>query len=268
MTGEFESEAVPEYTKYNPSTNYTGYYDANSFIGNHTYFGGVDYESSRPNNYRLDLKPTLMDTLTQDMTQTDYSSDLKLQFFDGPQSNTNPDIYGKTVTDVKSVTMTDLIEQINPADPNNVTAYNRVYLASIDDYSDLDNDPNQITVVDWCLFACKSKTIGAPLVNNRYVVVTEYVQKQGGVELQNYTNPVALSAMVDMDTKLVTFYENNDYTTQVAIYPMKDVVIFFGGSGTGLLPRVVMQLGEDLNVELLKVPEPTYMDPSYGVELA
>lgn len=258
MTGEFQSEPVPEYTNYNPSTNYTGYYTDDSVIGEHTYFGGVQYQTSNPNNYRLDLMPEQYTTSTQDMTQTDYSSDLRLSFFDGPTSATNPNPFEKVVNNVAGVTMTKLIAQVNP---DNV--YNRVYFSSLDSYSDLDNRPNQNTSVDWCLFACKSKTV-SPLLNNRYIVVTDTINNN---EIASFVNPVAISAMVDLDTKLVTFYEDNDYTTQVAIYPMKDVIIFFGGSIPPLGSGNYMTLGTDLEVDLRKVPEPTYMDPSAGVEI-
>lgn len=263
MTGEFQSEPVPEYTNYNPSTNYTGYYTDDSVIGDHTYFGGVDYESSRPNNYRLDIMPELMNSYTQDMTDTDYGSSYDLAFYDGPKSSTDSGTFGKAVYDVKNISMTKLMSEINPDN-----AYNRIYLSSIDNLDDLVNLPGQNTSIDWCLFVCKSKTVH-PVIRNEYVVVTEYVQQQGGQEIREYTNPVAIAAMVDLDTKLVTFYEDNDFRTQVAIYPMKDVIIFFGGTNVVPIPvsTKLMELGTDLYVDLRKVGDPEYMDPSYGVEL-
>lgn len=78
VSGLFEYDQSPQYIEFDPSTNYTGYYSDESYADNKYYFAEnqVDFTSSpNVNNYRIDLKPTLGEIRTVDISTITDSED-------------------------------------------------------------------------------------------------------------------------------------------------------------------------------------------------
>lgn len=78
VSGQFSYNESPQYIDYDPSTNYVGYYSDSSEQDGKYYFaeGEVGYvPSSSVNNHKVDLKPTMGDIKTVDISTIRDSED-------------------------------------------------------------------------------------------------------------------------------------------------------------------------------------------------
>ena len=266
INSEFQTEKTPEYIVYNPSTNYTGYYTDDSIIGNQKYFDGVEFEESKPNNYRVNQKPIESDSGTYDLTTiSEYNSDYRYvvyadyqngQFFLKRNDNQHQDYDGLTIS------LSSLITQINTGHN-----YNYIRLASTD------NNTEAVTYganesVDWCVFSIKSEWHS---YNNLY----NFIDFASAAAIKNPTpayngllTPVKLSAEIYLDTQQVLLYYDNDFTEQAGIYALNDVLISCAGGVPGAaIPAGYLAFGTNINYTGLRLPDPVYLDPSKGVNL-
>lgn len=269
ITPLFGSQQMPQYTDYSPSTNYTGYWTDATVLNGTKYFGGVDYTPSpRANNYSIwELGDVGLDTtidladytgtypFTDPDTRIIYAYVDPLTGFNQAHSNTSATIYS----------LSSYITALNlDSDINNVAITSTV-----------DIDPDDIVHgaqadVDWILFSVTSQWRYQSSVNTMAVGTPEWFTKnniQPGYynELNGmtYTLP-AISATYDKTTNLVTLFADKDCQERLGSYDLSDVVISFGGSGSG---NVYFNMGDTADILAITLDR-NYLDPSKGVELA
>lgn len=267
ITGEFETERTPDYIRYNPSTNYTGYYTDDSIIDGDIYFDGVDYEPSNPNNFRLNLKPLDSDSGTKDLTTiSEYSSDYRYvvyadyrdgRFYLKMNDNQNNSYGGHTIS------LADLIEDLNAGHD-----YDLIKLSSNDNNTLANNPYGQNTSVDWCVFSIKSEWHDYRGSYNYLDLASASAIANPTAAYQGLLTPVKLSAEVDLTTKQVKLYADNSFQQQIGIYTLDEVLISTAGGVPGPTNlNGYISFGTTINYVALDKPDPQYMDPSAGVEL-
>lgn len=254
ITPLFDTEMAPAYTDYNPATNYTGYYTESTTIGDHRYFGGVDYtEAKRPNNYKVDQPPLeqLEGTIT---VPTDGSASInrfQLQrWIDGGQ-------YAVWSTDVEAYTLADLLALVTTETTGTFK------LASNEGLSALTNVAGPVNV-DWLLFGSMSAHTGSSSARTYFFGTEEFYRNFPSADNQ-YHNHIALSMSADLDRNVVTLYSDNAFQNQLKVVSLDDCIILAGGqTATG---DHDVCLGTTGTYEYSKFPEASYMDPSGGVEV-
>ena len=245
ITPLFGSDNAPQYTQYNPSANYTGYYTDDSTIGNVKYFAGVDFtESARPNTYKLNLAPTGSTTGTADLSAVTSAVDtLTIAYY---ENNVIP--YG---VDMSHLTIPELVTALN--------------LSGYDTY--VFKNPTQ--PVDWTdTDSFITFTIPTMVDSNssRYLVkdpsVTDdiYITMSKKVPASSISNPI-LAASYDTLSNRVTLYYDIAMTQKVNTFDPSDVNIFWGGSNGSIT------FGNSIDYVGMSFAPDTYMDPSKGVEL-
>lgn len=247
ITPLFGSDNAPQYTQYNPSANYTGYYTDSSIIGNVKYFAGVDFtQSARPNTYKLNLAPTGSTTGTADLSGvTSAVETLSLSYYE-----TNSFPYG---VDMSHLTIPELVTALN--------------LSGYDTY--VFKNPTQ--PIDWTdtdsFITFTTPTMVNP-DNSRYYLmknplVTGEVPLTLGrnVPADTISNPI-LAASYDTLANRVTLYYDIDMTQKVNTFSPSDVNIFWGGANG------YITFGNSIDYVGMSFAPDTYMDPSKGVELS
>lgn len=261
ITGLFESDKAPEYIDYSPSTNYMGYYTDDSTIGNVHYFDGVDFtESPRANNYRLNLMPLNRSTgTTGTLTGNDWKDGAHVSLMAMTEYTNTGNIAGYvwgTGSTGKDVLLTDLLASLD-LDPS----IDLIKFSSIDGLDALQEPLTQTNplTINWVLFSVKSMWYNDSL---RVQLPDYYREKAESAEF--LPNQPMLSCVIDKQLNLVTIYYDNEFKDQVNVFSLSDVVVSFGGTGTGLN---TLHLGTALNYEYSTQSEAIYMDPSGGVSL-
>lgn len=250
ITPLFGSENAPQFTPYNPSSNYTGYYTDDSTVGSTHYFDGVDYErSARANTYRLNLMYTSHDAATQNLTGITSDSTFSLEVAYWPGNND----YNR-IQNVSKIALSQLIEDLD------LDTYSKILLNNA--------NPDYSTTQSFVTFAVSSDMIGSgsrefflkdPSLTGdlRYGSGPIYINVAA-----SDTPNVTFAAEIDLATGLVTLYEDNDATTAVGTFDASMVYLIWGGSSS------TFKLGDSVVYDAYQFPAPAYMDPSKGVELS
>ena len=248
IVGLFDSEQTPTFTEYNPSTNYTGYYTDVSIIGNTKYFDGVGYESSAPNNFRLNLAPTETVTDTKTLSTSGGGSG-GIEFY----------IRSLVESDTKQInpyalSVSSLIETWGYTDYQKVTVQNVDPDIDWYDYSDIDDSWVAIVPRAWLNIVGPVSVV----VFKNPDLSAQDLQTIYGDDFA-YRNPT-VSCEYNKSSNSVQIFYDNDMTQSAGVYSPDDVFILYGGSSEGDI-----DFGLTVNTAAYKVPNPTYMDPSAGV---
>lgn len=251
ITSEFQTEKTPDYVDYSPSTNYTGYYTQDSIIGDTTYFDGVDYAESSPNNYRLNLPPLVYETETYDLR--DFQSDrplvptLMLRY-----ASTNNNTYSCT-PDYTSVA--SLYLQLGQT-LDELRIYN---LLPVDEIEWLDplNGRDWITFVYPAMFEVSS--INYDTVHIKNPSVTGEID---GGHLTWY-RPI-LACVYDTKTQIVQLYYDTDLTESAGAYNPSEVLLLWDAA----MDVHSINLSHYAAFAKIDLQDPEYMDPSKGVALS
>ena len=253
--GLFDSEKTPTFTEYNPSTNYTGYYTAESVIGGTLYFDGVDYSTaSSPNNFRIQEKPTAStvddDYSLDDLNPTDT---VKVGYFYKNIQQWNDremvdDAYTMTVSEVAEAlgyssgnVRLVLTSTVEPSDYSDLSSYIIFYVPSMIAGP---GEANAVWIKDPTLTGTLQQYVSGGLGNGYFTSASQV------------SNPI-LGAIWDGIS--VTLYYDTGCTRPAGTYAADMVSIAWGGtSGTASLDDVA-------NLEYYALPNPEYMDPSKGV---
>lgn len=249
MSGEFEFDQSPQYIDFDPNTNYIGYYSTDT--GKLFPLDKVDFTRyDGVNNYRI---------------ATDNSEKWLHQISgDSAFSNAHSEIYvkdGETkkarACSGKNVSLSDFIDSLN-LEPDIRT----VRVKSWDNYTALSAEPTNQTV-NWAVFTLKSswQSIENPpgrYINNVMLATYDAAQIPPTYPAA-YT--VALSAEIDVATRTVNVYADNELSIFLATYDVSDVVMLYG-SGSGNV-----SFATAVSIEAQPPVENIYMDPTKGVEL-
>lgn len=245
ITPLFGSDNAPQYTQYNPSANYTGYYTDDSTVGNVKYFAGVDFtESARPNTYKLNLAPTGSTTGTADLSAvTSSATTLSVSYYEGMLP------YG---VDVSHLTIPELVTALNLSGYQTYVFKNPTQPV---DWTDTDSFitftiPTMVNPNNSRYYLIKDPTVTEDLslsVNTK-------------VPASSVSNPI-MAASYDTLTDRVTLYYDVAMTQKVNTYSSSDVNIFWGGANGSIT------FGSSIDYVGMSFAPDTYMDPSKGVEL-
>ena len=265
LNGLFDSEPAPAYIEYNPSTNYTGYYTDASVIGINKYFDGVDYDvSGQPNAYRLNLQPLdYSDGTTSTLTGTDWTSGARVSLMAMQRYTNTGNVAGAvwgTGTTGTDMTLSDLITSLNVPQGNNL-----INLSSHEGLSALEEpviqaDINGILELDWVLFSARNMWYDKDTLR---VQSNEYMTAYPEDPQYKPTSPM-LSCSVDLTRNTATLYYDYNYQNSAGTYQIDEVIVSFGGSGTGLNS---LHLGTTLDYWYATKQNPTYMDIRGGVNV-
>lgn len=255
--GLFESEKTPTFTEYNPSSNYTGYYTANSVINGQMYFDGVDYSiASSPNNYRIQEAPTASTVDSNysldDLAPTDT---VRVSFFAKTAQTWNQRIMDDNAN---TMTIAEVAEALGYTSGNNV----RLKLTATADPVDFSD------FSDYIIFYTESMINGDGVFDGVWMKepsLTGYLYQYGinqsmgpnfFTTASQISNPIV---GIIWDGISVTTYYDVACTNPAGTYPADAVSVAWGGStGTAALNNVA-------SLEYLELPNPEYMDPSKGV---
>ena len=256
ITDQFETEKSPEYITYNPSSNYTGYYTDDSIIGTDKYFDGVEYSTSNPNNYRLNLAPTASDTGSIDLT-TVAGATTPTTVYIIEHSYERNNNFAKAMVDKKVVSLSSVLDAISVGN-----SYNQIILKSAEDYDPSENVFGEIAEMDVCFFITRDNTI-------EHISIASDAALTINPQQPNAWRPISVSASIDFRTNSVNLYYDNEQTVQRGIFTLDDVYVVFNTSQsyTGSNPNLVFVAGKTLTYDAKAFPDPEYMDPSKGVSL-
>lgn len=242
ITPLFGSENTPQYTKYNPSSNYTGYYTDDSIINGDRYFDGVDYETSpRANVYRLNLPPT----------SSTYDDNYDL-------SAVTPDStkllhYWAVNETVKSISGVNVISLENLIAGLNLSTYNRFIITNstpVTDYSVSGSFVNFAKYADLEKTDFKNPNLTGNLTVEQWITMPA-----------DEAADIILAIDYDVNSGMVNAYYDVDMTEKAwGLASASSVYLLWGGSGT-------FTFGDEINYTAYAMPGPTYLDPSKGVEL-
>lgn len=242
IVGEFDSQQTPTFTEYNPSTNYTGYFTDDTIIGDARYFGGVDFQTSDPNNYRINYAPTSVIEDTIDLSGLE-SGRVALTYL------ATPLVSGINNGRPEAMTFQDLIIHMGLQQYDKVVFYNQSGI-------DWSNPTNWVAMCSKAMLDrdqsnhlfVKNPTV-TPTIDDRYyrdidwydpIMVASYNANLGSVEL---------------------FYDL-EKTRSAGVFSTTQSYVLFGGTGD---PGERFVIGESLQVSGEDIPPATYMDPSAGV---
>lgn len=253
ITPLFGSENAPQYTTYNPSSNYTGYYNDDSTVNDHHYFGGVEYtQSARANQYFLDLPPesSLADTtFSLENTESDSSFSLGTWYW---SSTNNP----QHTVSVKHLTVDALIEELA------LDSYTRVIIKNTAQPSDWSLADSFVT------FALLSDMESIGVLGDKVIYLKNPSLtgelRSGTNRLASETPDVIMAAEYDQRFGLVTLYRDVSMTDPIGQYDPQSVCILWGGNAD-LFNNFYW--GDTIEYSADMFPQKTYLDPAKGVEL-
>ena len=252
ITPLFDSELAPAYTDYNPSTNYTGYYTQSTTINDVRYFGGVDYQTAdRPNNFKLNLPPIEAHSGTVTLPDTDTVTvrQVWLQWYsdvNGREYKMNDNIRGQLLTDV--------IANITTQTTGKVTIMSGEG-PDITDRSSINGG------LDWIIFG----NINVYRADHNYYFCTQESIDNWLGSYPAYNQTLALSCVADLDRNIATLYYDNECTIRIADLTLDQVIVFSHGSS--VISGTSLELASSAYYDFVAFPEPTYMNPSRGVEI-
>lgn len=259
LNGLFESEQAPAFTEYNPSTNYTGYYTQDSVVGNNKYFAGVYFtKSAQPNAFRVNLQPEFGQSGTMTLNGSDWKENAHVSLMGLATFNTGNTAGGvwSNIRNGMDVRLTDVIASMNL--PENVDYLEIKSISGRNAFTE-PYPQTQTLVLNWVLFSTTNMWEG----NVLRVQTQQYQENYPDVESVK-SAPIYLSCTVNLDTKLVTFYTDNELIYSAGTYSIDDVIVSFGGTNSG---SRVLNLGTQADYYYGIKPTPTYMDIRGGVEV-
>lgn len=264
MTGEFDVEKTPEYVEYNPSTNYTGYYTDASVIGNERYFDGVEYVSSNPNNFRLNLAPASSESDNYDVSGVSLADvpgmNVAVRFVDYVEDEDTD-----YVAECKGTTLRTMISDLSLTDADVIRFSAVNSLSDVDLTGSDENNPVQSDWVfffpyEWAYFAI----IGAVVWVSDSATYSELHNSDSN--LAHVLNLACMSCIYDQRSGTVSLYYDNNFNDVVGIYSADSMYVAYshraGGDNTN-----EFRLGDTVDATVQMYPPFEYLDPSKGVEL-
>lgn len=252
MTGEFQSEPVPEYTRFNPSTNYTGYYTDDSIIGGKKYFDGVEYESSNPNNFRLNLKPLVATTADLDLTDATTHPTYYAVYWDSSRTASPNAVRGATIAEFISDQGWTGMDQINiVSDLEDYHAGGFFTFFSKSSMKEL-----RLTSTGTGKVALLKNPDLTGTLTYRSPAAAGSTEKD--FDASQISNPILACRFTVSNNQVELFYDR-EMTQPAGIFTPNDAVIFWTLNG---------DFGTDGEYTIYDLPEPAYMDPAKGVELS
>lgn len=251
ITGLFDTDRAPQYTDYDPSSNYTGYWTNSTIIDGVRYFGGVDYtESSRANNFRVNEPPIDSDhgTVTLPDPQTSDIGAVRLGVY------TLEDGYeGYLGTDVDCSYLSDVIQLIT-----NKTS-GTVRISSVEGVDQIDASQS-VLYLDSVIFG-NSGNIYRTMYN---CCTQEFYDHFSDSSLRLDYYLLALSCEVNLDRGICTLYYDNDFSKRVEDVALNNCVVYYGGNAGGIFDDT-LELDTVAEYNYTEFGPTTYMDPARGV---
>lgn len=266
ITPLFGSENAPQYTTYNPSSNYTGYYTDSSTIDGQKYFDGVDYtSSSRANTYRLNLAPVSSDTGTASLSGVDYETGYSARYYD---KDSNGDLYFKFIG-VHDAYLSEILTLIG------TEGWDVITIASEENLVDFTNTAGQDVSFDGILFTSSAdwvanSTNGHIFFGGSPTTTGETVNPN----LADYPGPYtltrpAVAISVDLRTNTATLFYDYQMQERASIVSIDDVIVTYGTWSAPSTQNGIKQIDllDSIDYKKYVLPLPTYLDPSKGVEM-
>lgn len=253
----FDYDKNPQYYEYDLSKNYTGYYTALT----DPYWGGVEYtQSTRINNYRLNLEPESTTTITTDLS-TDYGA--------GVYTNGQVMVFGDDGVVITAGNNPNNIYKWE----NNSTGVSSVLLSTLMTDQSLTDDI--VTFIQ-----TTSDVENRVLITSTDNIIHEGSWDVGGFVSYDKKNdwtewyyggswhPMAVatwSAVYDKLTEQVDLYYSLDASegTFYASIPLSKCVVIFGGTNAS----AYYPLGTDLVITSEVRPPVQYLDINKGVRV-
>ena len=266
ITPLFGSENAPQYTTYNPSSNYTGYYTDSSTIDGQKYFDGVDYtSSSRANTYRLNLAPVSSDTGTASLSGVDYETGYSARYYD---KNANGDLYFKFIG-VREAYLSEILTLIG------TEGWDIITITSEENLSDFTNTEGQDVSFDGILFTSSAdwvvnSTNGHVLFSGSSSVVGDTITAPNADYPDTYMlMKPAVAISIDLRTNTATLFYDYQMQERASIVSIDDVIVTYGTWAAPSTQNGIkhIDLFDSIDYKRLVLPVPTYLDPSKGVEM-
>lgn len=251
ITPLFDSELAPAYTDYNPSTNYTGYYTQSTTINDVRYFGGVDYQTAdRPNNFKLNMPPieAHSGTATLSNESTAYNRQVWLNWW----STEDGGSYSFSDS-IKSHHLTDVIAGITSQTTGKITLKSGAG-------PDITGETDTHLDLDWIIFGNINVYRGD---HNYYFATQERIDRWQGT-FPSYEQTLSLSCIADMDRNIATLFYDNECKQRICDLTLDQVIVFCRG---GYMIGNHLELSSTCDYDFAAFPDPTYMNPSRGVEI-
>ena len=253
ITPLFGSQNTPQYTTYNPSSNYTGYYNDDSTINDHKYFGCVEYvQSARANQYFLDLPPDSSlpaTTFSLEDTTSDSSFALSTWYW---SSNNNP----QHTVSISYLTLDALITELS------LDSYTHVVVRNTEQPSDWSESDAFVT------FALGSDMEASGLFSDKVIYLKNPnltgELKSGNNRQASDTPDLVMAVEYDQRFGLATLYRDVYMTDPIGQYDPQSVYILWGGNAD-LFNNFYW--GDTIEYSADMFPQKTYLDPAKGVEL-
>lgn len=240
ITGEFQTEKAPEYIDYDPIANYTGYYTAESVVGDTRYFDGVDFISSAPNTYRLVLKPTVNESQTLDLSTVTATGTKNILYW-----VTN----STTMRSVNYISLADYLAA------NNLSDLNVTLISDAGSYTSGGFFTFYRSADEFRTAYIKNPDLNGTLVYDEPSIPAALRPKY---DASTIADPI-LYAKYDSSTRSVSMYYDTAGTNAAGIYSPSSVYILWNNDG------FFGHIGTQTEYQ---IPPAEYMDPSKGVSLS
>lgn len=272
LNGLFDSEQSPTYIEYNPSTNYTGYYTDQSILNGNTYFAGSEYlkydTSGKPNVYRLNLAPDGYDSgTTTTLSGTSWDSGSSLILMPVTENANTGNLFKGTFGTYSTgtnATLSSVISELTTSMsiPAEVDV---IYLSSVDGLDALEEpvlSGNGLTL-DWVVFSVQNMWYDTGSRYSLRLQTTESMNQFPEDPQFKATRPI-LSCGIDLKRNSVQLFYDKDWKNPAGTYQLNDVVVSFGGTGTG---ATALHLGTTCTYWYGIQQDPSYLDIRGGVSI-
>ena len=254
ITPLFDSELAPTFTDYNPTTNYTGYYTADTVVDDTIYFGGVDFtKATRPNNFKLDLPPIDSVSNTYDLSlNPGDSGDWRFFYW-----TDNDEFHDRQV--VGHASLSNLLGDLG------LSNYNQITIIS---------QGSDLYAGGFVTFATTSmiNKIFHPLSDNVKDVAMKLPGLTGDLENPNliFTDYIdadrvdtpILACRYNSTVQAVELFADVEMSQSIGVFTPSDVYVLWSTSESS-----DFHLGHMVDVEGVLLPASVYMDPSGGVKV-
>lgn len=268
IVGEFDTQQTPTWTDYNPSTNYTGYFTDNSIIDGVTYFDGVDYTPSKPNNYRINPMPLDSVQESKTITTSEGSVDSGIVYI---RTAASTEDYGRAIQ-ANYVKMSSLLSSWSYSDYNKINIKNPNGNIDWYDYSSIEGSWVAFIPASWL----EMHTFGLFLVIKNPDLTVKQVQDLDPILSDYVIRDPTMACQYDKNSESVQVFYDIEMKNSAGSFRPDEVIVLFGQSTSEIPPELsslitsneTMGLGSVVNVTALKLPDATYLDPSAGVVMS
>lgn len=262
----FEYDQSPQFITYDPSSNYTGYYSDDSYLAAmETYYfaedqvsytpntDGRDPPNVRPNNYKVNLAPTVHPNTTVDLTTltaSTYSSIGVFYVYD------EGDAYQKSVSwQGRPYTIKQIVDELGISN-NSIL---RIDLGNVDWNVTPGSGLGTVTI-DGLMFV---PTTWVPSTGVKNVWIMNPSLDPNNINHSNINVPYQ-SLIVNVQNNTVTAYRGANFVdTNPQAYTMDTMLVCYDGSG--LLNNLFFD--DEMPYLWIENQPASYLNPNYGVAL-